>query len=282
MSHPGARFIALIGLLWPFPFWGQVQKPKLLPTGAASRQVQGIQAKLTANLDPGTFAAEKALHERQFERIKNIVTSFVIAQFEAEPEITRWQLRDRLIRILGVKFDESTPDHLHEPPYVFQVLPLKKADPAVWAICYRGDVYNGFGGARTVVESYVVEEGKARLAGRGGSQMNGYGLSAEQIWNPSAHSTSILTSGVLLWSSGHALPAAVALYGVSPAGVKALWKFSAPGLSLMSNGEMFAIEYHDENRHAKNLSSTAVDVYYVGNSEIPYRIIHQFPVFPKP
>jgi hypothetical protein len=160
----------------------------------------------------------------------------------------------------------------------------KNDDPVVWVLAYREDTFYGFGGSRAVVESYVVENGKARLAGRGGAEMNGYDVKAEQISNPLANSTSILTHGILQWRSGHELPAAAVLYSVSPAGVKKVWKLAAPGLRLLGNdGILFALEYHDEHRHYKNLPAQAVDVYAVGrNSEIPYRVVHQFPEFPKP
>jgi hypothetical protein len=112
--------------------------------------------------------------------------------------------------------------------------------------------------------------------------MDGHFLTAEQIWNPSPNSTSILTHGILEWSSGHELPAAAVLYSVGPAGVRTLWSFSAPGLRLIGSEPMlFAVEYHDEDRHSKNLPSTAIDVYSV-DREVPYRVVHQFAAFEEP
>jgi hypothetical protein len=193
------------------------------------------------------------------------------------------QLRSQLIQVLGVKYDETTPDHFHEPPYVFRVVRSKSDDPVVWALVYREDAFYGSGGSRPVVESYVLENGKARLAGRGGAEMDGYDLKAEHIVKPLANSTSLLTHGVLQWSSGHELPAAAVLYSVGPAGAKKIWKFAAPGLRLLGNdGTLFAIEYHDEHRYYENRNSFAIDVYSVGrNSDIPYRVVHQFPDSPK-
>jgi hypothetical protein len=134
------------------------------------------------------------------------------------------------------------------------------------------------GGSRVVVESYVIENGTARLAGRGGSEMDGYELRTEQLWNPSANSTSILVYGIFMWASGHELPAAAMLYGVGPTGVRRLWKFAAPGLRLLGQeGGLFVIQYHDERRHSENRPSTAVDAYSfdIGH-EIPHRVVHQF------
>jgi hypothetical protein len=285
MKHTLQLCAAVIILLWPCPFLGQARKPRLLSTESAASRIRLIQSKLAAAISRETLQVDKARHKQRFEQLKDTVTSFVITQLEAEPEIEWWQLRGQLVRILGIKYDDSTPDHFNGSPYVFRVLGLRKEDPIVWALCYEGDAFNGLGGSRAVVESYVVENGKARLAGRGGSEMDGYVLNAEQIWNPSPNSTSILTYGVLQWSSGHAPPAAAVLYGVSPAGTKTLWTFVAPGLQLMMGREpqpmLFAIEYQDEECHSQNLPSTAIDVYSVDH-QIPYRVVHQFAAFQKP
>jgi len=213
-----------------------------------------------------------------FGQLKKTVADFVVAQLTAAPEMEWWQMRGQLIRVLGTKYDESTPDHFHEPPYAFRVLRSSKEDPIVWAVAYAGDASLGMGGSRTVVESYVVANGKARLAGSGGSEMDAYALKAEQISNTSPNSTSILIHGILGWASGHVLPSAATMYAVSPAGVNKLWEFAAPGLQFLGTEEsVFVIEYHDEHRHEENLPCTAVDAYSVGNGhEIPYRIVHQF------
>ena len=148
----------------------------------------------------------------------------------------------------------------------------------MWAVAYSGDAFLGVDGSRVVVESYVVENGKARLAGTGGSEMDGYELKADQIWNPSANLTSILVHGLLMWASGHELPAAAMLYDVGPTGVKRVWKFAAPGLRLLGKeGGLFVIEYHDESRHSENLPATTIDVYSVAfGHETPHRVVHQF------
>lgn len=281
MKHTLYLCAAVISLLFPHPSGGQTQKPRLLPTGGAAAKIRGIQNELATGFNKEVAPFSKTQRERQFEQLKRIVTGFVITQLEAEPAIERGQLRDRLIRILGGQRGEQNADAFLGPPYVFRTLAPNKDGPSVWAVAYRGDVYDGLGGSRTVVESYVVESGKARLAGRSGLETDGYELNAEQIWNPEANSTSILIHGILDWSSGHEHPSAAAPYSVSPAGVKAIWKLTAPGIQFLGkDGLLFVIEYHDEQRHSKNLPSTAVDAYAIGgNSAIPYRVIHRFPVF---
>ena len=275
---------AVIAFIWPFTCWGQVApKPRLLPTEFTARKVQGIQSKLLVQPSLENFKSDRAQRERQFAQIESLVTYFVIAQLDAEPAIEWWQLRDQLVRIFGAKFDLNTPDHFHEPPYVFRARRPRKEDPTVWAIAYQGDAFNGQGGMRVVVESYVVENGKARLAGRGGSEMEEYDFKAEEVLNLAANSTLVLTHGRLQWASGHEIPAKAVLYSVSPAGVKAIWSFASPALRVIgSEGTYFAIAYHDEKLHSQNLPSTVVDVYAVGGKDgIPYRSVQQVAAFPK-
>lgn len=277
MKH-ALRVCAAIVLLWPRTLPGQDQRPPLLPTQLAAARVRDIQGRLAVDLKPETLQVDKAQHEQLFGQLKKVVTNFVVAQLNAAPEMKWWQMRGQLIRVLGTKYAEDAPDHFHEPPYAFRGLRLSKEDPIVWALAYKGDAFPGMGGSRVVVESYAVENGKARLAGRGGSEMDGYDLKAEQIWNPSANSTSILIHGILLWASGHVLPAAASIYAVSPAGVNKLWTLAAPGLNFVGTEDnLFVIAYHDEHRHGDDLPSTAIDVYSVNTGHgIPNRIVHQF------
>jgi hypothetical protein len=270
-------WMSIFLLFLPCLLPAQPQKPKLLPAAVPAARIREIQDDLAMYPKVDDLEKDKARREREFDRIRDIVASFVIAQLEAEPQIEREQLRGQLIRVFGGKYDEHGL-YLHEPPYVFPV----QQNPLVLAIVYSGFAWVGSGGARTAVESYVMESGKARLAGRGGSEMNGYGLAADQIWNPSPNSTSIMVHGVYAWSSGHELPAQAVLYGVSPAGVTALWKLAAPGLRLIgSDGWQFVIEYHDEERHGVNLPPTAFDVYAIdAKHQAPYRVLHQYAVYP--
>jgi carboxypeptidase family protein len=142
----------------------------------AARKIQGIQSKLAVHINQETMRADRARHEHQFGELKDTLTSFVIAQLEAESEIEWWQLRSQLIRVLGTRYDERTPDHFHEPPCVFRVERVKKEDPIVWALACTGDGFYGLSGSRTVVEAYVVENGKARLQEEAGRKWMATGL----------------------------------------------------------------------------------------------------------
>ena len=112
-------YTTLVVLIWLYPLSGQAQQPQILPTESAAKKIRSIQHDLTADLNAGNVQSYRKRHDRQFEQLKNIVTSFVIAQLEAEPDIPWRQLRNQLVRILGTEFDKRTPDHFHEPPYAF-------------------------------------------------------------------------------------------------------------------------------------------------------------------
>jgi hypothetical protein len=80
-------FTGLFVLLWLCSFWAQAQKSTLLPTESVAIKIGKIQSELAAATNAETFQADTARHKQQFEQLKNTVTSFVIAQLEAAPEI---------------------------------------------------------------------------------------------------------------------------------------------------------------------------------------------------
>ena len=89
MKHTLYFFTAVIPLLCPHPSGGQTQRPRLLPTGNAAAKIRSIQNETVTGFTKETEPFSKAQHERQLEQLKRIVTSFVIAQLEAEPAIDR-------------------------------------------------------------------------------------------------------------------------------------------------------------------------------------------------
>jgi hypothetical protein len=71
--------LALTGALW-----GQ-DKPKAPSTAEAAQQIRQIQTKLLGPAGNGDWEAEQAQREKDFERVKEIVSSFVVARIEASP-----------------------------------------------------------------------------------------------------------------------------------------------------------------------------------------------------
>jgi hypothetical protein len=227
-----------------------------------AQQVRELQALL-----PDANDRERNLY---FEQLETKLSDFVAAQLEAEPGIDRWQLRDQLIRARGAVPPERSHYHDSQPPYVYR-LPASQAPnqagPVVWAVVYGDALYYGMGGHRIVVESYVVENGKARLAGRGGSEMAGFDLNADEIRGPSPNSIYVLIHGILEWSGGHQFPGKAIVYDLGPAGVQTTWQTpTLPGLTAHPDGAGFTVTYHDEERHVRDglREASITDTYSLG------------------
>src|SRR5579863_9614903 len=137
------------------PLWGQAKAPS---AAEAAQQIGQIRAKLQGKLDSGDREADVARREEDFDRTKEIVSSFVIARVEASPDLNALDLRDSLIQVLGANHDKGLgPDSFHQPPYIFRIEPPYLSNrPVVFAVVYDGDIYPGAGGARIVVESYAL------------------------------------------------------------------------------------------------------------------------------
>jgi hypothetical protein len=247
-------------LLIAVPLFGA--DPVLLPADAVAKQVHDLQALL-----PDANDRERNLY---FDQLQAKLSGFILDQLEAEPGIDRWQLREQLFRARGAKPPQRSHYYDGQPPYVFR-LPASpgagETGPVVWAIVYGDALYYGMGGRRIIVESYVVERGKARLAGRGGSEMTGYDLNADEMRSPSPNSVSVLIHGILEWSGGHQFPGKAILYEVGPAGVQTAWESPMlPGLTAHPEGAGFTITYHDEERHVQTgaRDASVTDTYSAG------------------
>jgi len=248
------------------PLWGQ-DKPKAPSTAEAAEQVRTIQTRLQTTAAVGDFQADVARREKEFDGLKEIVSRYVVARIEASPDIKVWDLRNGLIDVLGVKYDERLgPDNFHQPPYVFRIEPPYLSNrPVVFALVYDGDVYDGSGGARVVVESYALEKGKARLAGRGGSELNGIYMRENRGGAQQVGADELLVQGLVAWSSGHELPYGAALYRVTENGVETVWAKVTPGLHASVFGSHLMVEYHDEKLDNGHDPDTRLDVYYLDN-----------------
>ena len=263
-------FIAALALTTAL--WGQ-DKPKAPSTAEAAEQVRTIQTKLLGPAGNGDWEAEQAQREKISDGIKEIVSSYVIARIEASPEINWWELRDGLIQVLGVKYDErGGPDApFRQPPYVFLSNPAsRKSGPVVFSVVYGGDVCLGSGCARIVVESYVIDHGKARLSGRGGAELNGIEGRAQQVGTDE-----LLVQGQYAWASGHVLPYGAALYRVSDGGVSTVWQAPiTPELSASVFGGHLLVQYYDEKRNNFRNYPLSLDVYSLDEG-VPKLVFHR-------
>jgi hypothetical protein len=254
-----------VTLMLAVPLWCQTEKSKILPTTNAARQVRRIQMEILSTDVIGDAKSDQARRDREFAQFKKIVSDYVIAQVEAAPDINWWELRSPLVQILGDKHDarHSPENPLLESPHVFLGDPgYRKTGPVVFSVVYKGDACVGVGCARTVIDVYVIDQGKVRLAGRGGSELNGIDGGAQQVGADEA-----LIQGQVLWASGHVLPYKAVLYRVSETGVKTVWQSPiTPGLSATVFGEHLLVEYHDEKRDTHFNDPKLLDVYSLENS----------------
>jgi hypothetical protein len=251
--------------------FGADQDLVLLPTSVVAQQVRELQARLADSNDRE--------REAYFNQMETKLADFLIQQLEAEPRLDRWQLREQLIRARGSVPPERSHYRDGQPPYVLR-LPLSggpnETGPIVWAVVYGGAAYYGMGGSRIVVESYVAENGKARLAGRGGAEMSGFDLNADELRTPSPNSFSLLIHGILEWSNGHQFPGKAVLYDVGLAGVKTEWQTpTLPGLTAHPDATGFTVTYHDEERHQAGFRDASVTDSYSAGPQGVVRIATQ-------
>jgi hypothetical protein len=136
----------------------------------------------------------------------------------------------------------------------------------MFAVVYDGQVYAGLGGARIVIESYALDKGEARLAGRGGSELNGIEMRESRGGAQQVGTDELLVQGQYTWASGHVLPFRAALFRVSETGVQTAWVPPiTPGLRATVFGGHLLVEYHDEKLDNGHDPDTRLDVYSLDN-----------------
>src|SRR5260370_3275788 len=138
---------ALLAVVIPHAsLFGGDPKPNLLPTGPNKKQILAIRSRLVTYHDgaPG---------RRDFNRLKAIVTGFVMAQLEAEPRLDADQLRKQLIRLSLTGTEDRPPFVVRKPLDPFSLPP----GPATRGVAYEEPLYAGWGGNHIVVESYIVD-----------------------------------------------------------------------------------------------------------------------------
>lgn len=160
---------------WWLQYPGAAQPSHLLPTAAAAQQIRGLHAKLRSS----TLASPD--RDSAFRQLEDRVSAFITTQLDAEPKLTPDQLHDQIMLVLGASPRDS------EHAVLVQRWPPswgpRETGPVVWGVVYGDQHHDGWLGTRIMVESYVVSQGKAALAGRGGSEVDGINLVAYPMVN---------------------------------------------------------------------------------------------------
>ncbi|MFN7937484.1 MAG: hypothetical protein U0R19_29420 [Bryobacteraceae bacterium] len=204
------------------------------------------------------------------EPLPTKVSKFVLAQLEAKPNLSGQELAGLLPAAIGRQDREQLPFAERYPPWN-----PKQGEPVLWSVVYSYPQHTGVGGNRIVVESYVVEQGKARLAGRAGRELDGVSLKAERVvhYKPGLY---VLIHGNVMWSSGHALPGMAVVYEIDAAGVRVVFRRKASGMLAFAppHWDGFTVMYHDEARHQAGQNASVIEFYVVEPAGLR-RVVYQ-------
>jgi hypothetical protein len=140
---------------------------KLLSTAPLAKQVSALGMLLNESPPGGTVEARR---KAGFV----VRDKFIVDQIEAKPDITKEQLRAQLQAILCAS--PNTECDCNHPPFIFTNTwfgPNRTSQFVVAYLRYMGFIGNG--GVVTVIESYVVEDGKkVRRVAAGGGEFDAY------------------------------------------------------------------------------------------------------------
>jgi hypothetical protein len=120
--------------------------------------------------------------------------------------------------------------------------------------------FYGIGGSASIINSYLLADGEARLAGTGGAEMSGINLHGEVLLG-TVDSITILTSGTVYGSNG--IPTArAAIYRADTTGVHTVWVSAfRSGLRAVSpNAGEWIIIFVDRNRYEVNPPAKRLNV----------------------
>ena len=201
---------------------------------------------------------------RGYAELKTIVRDFVVRQLDAAPAISDEALREQLRKLIG-RFWPGRPEG---GLYVKSDMAWgPRSKQRVWAIAYVVWLgVHGPGGTGAVVESYVWNDGRTRLAGRRDSDLSGYGLTVDWLAADTPH-IGLLAYGRLSGSNGLGTWKAV-VYSCDSQGVQAVWQTPlVPGLTAVARDDLIALKYaHPQEGRASTAAGWTYEVYAVGEN----------------
>jgi hypothetical protein len=213
----------------------------MLPTDREAARVRVLQDALDNHLDvPASYT-----------QLKAIVQDFVIRQLDAAPAIAEATLREQLRKVIGRTWAD-TPD---AGLYVLSAMPLgPRSTQRVWAIVYVVWIgTHGPGGTGVVIDSYVWESGRTRLAGRQDSDYSGYSLQLDWLVS-GPDKVSFLAYGRMSGSNGLGNWKAT-VYSCDKEGVQRVWQISdVHGLTAVARSELITLRHA---RACQNAASSA-------------------------
>lgn len=269
------RFLACGLLLCAAP--AAADTGKLLPTASLAKQVRSV-GLLLSDSPPGSTLESKR-HDGFL--LRDRISQFIVDQMAAKPDTTRDQLLAQLRAILCTSPGQVCDcDH---PPYIF-LNSSWGGTKAAWPFVVGYQMSLGFMGAKgdvTVMESYLVEDGKARRAARGGGEFDGYVVNfqmIQQFYDPSE--IWVLAWGTVQGASGRGLSGRVAVYRTTTDAVKVLWDDGDDArecnLTAQRNEIGWGVNYADRDRlYGNDPNPYFLDIYEIQYAKRTFsRVVH--------
>ena len=213
---------------------------RLLPTDREAARVRVLQDALDKHLTNDVDAS--------YNQLKTIVQDFVIRQLDAAPAISDAMLRQQLQKVIGRTWADP-PD---SAMYVSSATPWgPRSTQRLWAVAYAVWLgRHGPGGTGVVIDSYVWERSRTRLAGRQESDYSGYSLNVDWLFS-GPDKVSLLAFGGLSGSNGLGNWKA-SVYSCDKEGVHRVWQMSElHGLTAVGRGQLVTL------RHARPCQGAA-------------------------
>jgi hypothetical protein len=205
---------------------------RLLPTDREAARVRAVQDTLDNHLTDDVRGS--------YNQLKAIVQDFVIRQLDAAPAISDARLREQLRKLIGRRWAD-TPD---AGLYVLSATPWgPRSTQRVWAVAYVVWLgTHGPGSTGVVIDSYVWEPVRARLAGRQDSDYSGYSLNLDWLFS-GPDKVSLLAYGSMSGSNGLGNWKAT-VYSCDKQGVHRVWQTSdLHGLTAVARGQHITLRH---------------------------------------
>lgn len=183
-----------------------------------------------------------------YAELKTIVQDFVVRQLQAAPAISDDSLREQLRKLIGRTWAELPDGGLYVKSDTGWGPGSKQR---VWAVAYVVWLgTHGPGGVGVVIDSYIWESTRTRLAGRQDTDFSGYSLDVDWLASGPDH-VNLLAYGRTAGSNGLGVWKAI-VYTCGAKGVVTVWQsLTVSGLTVVARGDLIAL------RHARPCEGAA-------------------------
>jgi len=221
--------------------------PKLLDVTALTAEVNQLSHP-PANLQGVQREKNAEQREKDARRVQHDISEFIVRQWETMPSISGRLLETQLRRIFGAE----PWDVCHvcdNPPHVYALDWGPNTTKRAAIVAYSlSSGFMGPHGNTTVIESYLWENGKARLVASGGREFDAHSFHTQQVaWYTRPYEYSVLVWGQMINQNGRCISGKAAVYRVTLDSVSPVWQSSpaACNLSAHANSLGWEVDYGD-------------------------------------